>query len=77
MPNNGKLQIELYGELAALINLGNQHPRSKGNGGASNAGCGGSKPPIPNTLPLHVRSAETGPNQGHRFALLPASKWRF
>jgi hypothetical protein len=32
MPNNGKLQIELYGELAALINLGNQHPRSKGTG---------------------------------------------
>jgi hypothetical protein len=35
VPNNGKLQIELYGELAALINLGNQHPPLQGNGGAT------------------------------------------
>ncbi|MES0385564.1 MAG: zinc ribbon domain-containing protein, partial [Hyphomicrobium sp.] len=29
VPENGKLRIELYGELAALINLANEHPRSK------------------------------------------------
>jgi site-specific DNA recombinase len=29
---NGKLRVELYGELAALINLANEHPRSKGTG---------------------------------------------
>ena len=29
---NGKLRMELYGELAALINLANEHPRSKGTG---------------------------------------------
>ncbi len=32
MPNNGKLQVELYGELAALLSLANKHPRSKGAG---------------------------------------------
>ena len=29
VPDNGKLKVELYGELAALINLANEHPRSK------------------------------------------------
>ena len=29
VPENGKLKLELYGELAALINLANEHPRSK------------------------------------------------
>jgi len=28
----GKLRVELYGELAALINLANEHPRSGGTG---------------------------------------------
>ena len=28
-PDNGKLRVELYGELAALINLANEHPRSE------------------------------------------------
>jgi site-specific DNA recombinase len=28
--DNGKLRVELFGELAALINLANGHPRSKG-----------------------------------------------
>jgi len=32
VPKRGKLEIELYGELAALINLANGHPRSKGTG---------------------------------------------
>ena len=32
VPENGKLRVELYGELAALINLANEHPRSKGTG---------------------------------------------
>ena len=32
VPDNGKLRVELYGELAALINLANGHPRSKGTG---------------------------------------------
>ena len=32
VPKNGKLRVELYGELAALINLANEHPRSKGTG---------------------------------------------
>ena len=32
MPKKGKLQVELYGELAALLNLANKHPRSKGTG---------------------------------------------
>ena len=32
VPENGSLRIELYGELAALINLANEHPRSKGTG---------------------------------------------
>jgi hypothetical protein len=32
VPENGKLKIELYGELAALLNLANEHPRSKGTG---------------------------------------------
>ena len=32
VPEDGKLRAELYGELAALINLANQHPRSKGTG---------------------------------------------
>ncbi len=32
VPKNGKLQVELYGELAALLNLANEHPRSKGTG---------------------------------------------
>ena len=29
VPDNGKLKVELYGQLAALINLANEHPRSK------------------------------------------------
>ena len=29
VPENGKLRIELYGELAALINLANEQPRHK------------------------------------------------
>ena len=32
VPDNGTLRIELYGELAALINLANECPRSKGTG---------------------------------------------
>ena len=32
VPENGKLRVELYGELAALINLANGHPRSTGTG---------------------------------------------
>src|SRR4051794_35780916 len=32
LPDNGKLRVELYGELAALIKLANEHPRSKGTG---------------------------------------------
>ena len=32
VPADGKLRVELYGELAALISLANQHPRSKGAG---------------------------------------------
>ena len=32
VPVNGKLRVELYGELAALLNLANGHPRSKGTG---------------------------------------------
>jgi hypothetical protein len=32
VPKRGELEIELYGELAALINLANGHPRSKGTG---------------------------------------------
>ena len=32
VPENGKLRIELYGELAALINLANEQPRHKETG---------------------------------------------
>jgi hypothetical protein len=32
VPEDGTLRAELYGELAALINLANEHPRSKGTG---------------------------------------------
>ena len=32
VPRNGELKIELYGELAALFNLANKNPRSKGTG---------------------------------------------
>ncbi len=32
VPEDGKLRAELYGELAALINLANEHPRSKETG---------------------------------------------
>jgi hypothetical protein len=35
VPDNGKLRVELYGELAARA------PPLQGNGGANNAGCGG------------------------------------
>jgi hypothetical protein len=46
VPEKGRLRIELFGELAALINLAGGRPRGKG--GASNAGCGGPQPPLPN-----------------------------
>jgi hypothetical protein len=29
VPEDGKLRVELYGELAALFSLANAHPRSK------------------------------------------------
>ena len=32
VPHKGKLRIQLYGELASLINLANGNPRSKGTG---------------------------------------------
>jgi site-specific DNA recombinase len=32
VPQDGKLRVELYGELAALLSLANGHPRSKGTG---------------------------------------------
>ena len=32
MPKNAKLRVELYGELAGLINLANGHPRARGTG---------------------------------------------
>ena len=32
VPDDGNLKIELFGELAALINLTNEHPRSKETG---------------------------------------------
>jgi hypothetical protein len=34
VPESGKLRVELYGELADLINLANEHPPFEGNGGA-------------------------------------------
>jgi hypothetical protein len=49
VPENGRLWVELYGELAALINLTNQHPPLQWNGGANNAGCGGLQPPTINS----------------------------
>jgi hypothetical protein len=70
VPENGKLRIALYGELAALINLANEHPRSKGTGVP---GCGDPKPPIPNTLPLHAGSAEIGPNLATTYTELGSS----
>jgi hypothetical protein len=46
VPKNGTLRIELYGKLAALVNLANEYPRSKGTGvqvmlvaGARNQRC--------------------------------------
>jgi hypothetical protein len=32
VPKSGQLQVKLYGELAALLNLANKHPRSKETG---------------------------------------------
>jgi len=32
VPKDGNLKIELFGELAAFVNLANEHPRSKGTG---------------------------------------------
>jgi hypothetical protein len=32
VPEEGRLRIELFGELASLINLANGNPRSKGTG---------------------------------------------
>jgi site-specific DNA recombinase len=32
VPENGRLRIELFGKLAALINLANKNPRSGGTG---------------------------------------------
>ena len=32
VPENGRLRVELYGGLSALINLANENPRSKGTG---------------------------------------------
>ena len=32
VPEQGKLNIQLFGELAALINLANERPRSGGTG---------------------------------------------
>ncbi len=32
VPKNGKLRVELYGELSALLSLANRHPRSKETG---------------------------------------------
>ena len=55
VPENGKLRVELYGELAALPRK--RTPPLQGNGGANNAGCGGSQPPIPNSIPLEFASA--------------------
>jgi hypothetical protein len=44
VPDNGKLRIELYGELASLIKPCKRQPPLQRNGGASNAGCGDSQP---------------------------------
>ena len=55
VPVEGKLRIELFGELAALIQLasgdgsGIKHPRDGRSGGASYAGCGDLQPPLSNT----------------------------
>ena len=46
VPENGKLRIERFGELAALIYLANEHPRDDAPAGASNAGCGGRQPTL-------------------------------
>ena len=39
-------------------------PQSRGFGESTVGGCGGSKPPIPNTAPLRARSPKIGPNPG-------------
>ena len=45
VPKGNTLDIELLGELAALISLGigpkDKHPLADAEGGASDAGCGG------------------------------------
>ena len=64
VPENGKLRVDLYGELAALLNLANRHPRSRGTGVQVTLVAGNSKPPIPNAAPLRATIAKIGPNPG-------------
>ena len=45
VPEKGSLRIELFGELAALSQPYKPAPPFQWNEGASNAGCGGPKPP--------------------------------
>src|SRR5262249_45731098 len=70
VPKHAQLEIALYGELAALINLANGHPRSKGTGGANNAGCGDSQPPSFAACSRRVigsRRRRTGPIPAFRY----------
>ena len=54
VPEKGKLSIQLFGELAALINLTNDRTPVLWNGGANYAGCGGSQRPLPNTISVET-----------------------
>ena len=50
VPENGKLEIELAGDLAGILALtsGSKKPVTRGDGPQVNAGCGGAQPPLPN-----------------------------
>jgi hypothetical protein len=63
VPENGKLRVELYGELAALLNLANGHPRSKKTGVQITL-VAGARSHLPNAFPIPARSPKIGPNPG-------------
>ena len=64
VPAEGKLSLQLFGELAGSAQPRKRTPPLWGNGGASNDGCGDSQPPIPNSI--SVDTTKVDPSDGIR-----------
>jgi hypothetical protein len=59
-PARGQVELELHGELAALLALGQGGPKAQANRNLSLGGCGGAQPPLSTWAQLRQLDLQLG-----------------